>query len=77
MGGETVTLQIEPEVAVFAEPEPIALDIVYEDESLIVIDKAAITRDGRTVEQLYGRTEQVLQELHFEPREGAKEPAPG
>lgn len=36
----------------------------------IVLDKQAVARDGRVIEQLYGRTEQVLQELHFEPREG-------
>ena len=38
-GGETVTLQVQPEVSVMAEPQAIALDIVYEDESLIVINK--------------------------------------
>jgi len=38
-GGETVTLQAEPEVSVTAEPEAIALDVVHEDESLIVINK--------------------------------------
>jgi len=36
----------------------------------LVADKAVVTDDGRTIEQLYGRTEQVLQELHFEPRDG-------
>jgi 23S rRNA pseudouridine1911/1915/1917 synthase len=40
-GGESVALQIEPEVQVRAEPEPIALDVVHEDESLMVINKAA------------------------------------
>jgi len=40
-GGETVTFRAEPEVTVTAEPEPIALDIVYEDESLMVINKPA------------------------------------
>ena len=39
MGGETVALQPEPEAAVAAKPEPIALDVVYEDESLMVINK--------------------------------------
>jgi len=40
-GGEVVVLQVEPEVQVTAEPEPIALDIVHEDEALIVINKPA------------------------------------
>jgi 23S rRNA pseudouridine1911/1915/1917 synthase len=40
-GGETVILQAEPEISVTAEPEPIALDIIYEDEALIVINKPA------------------------------------
>ena len=41
IGGETVALSIQPEVQVRAEPEPIAINVVYEDESLIVIDKPA------------------------------------
>jgi 23S rRNA pseudouridine1911/1915/1917 synthase len=40
-GGETVALRIEPEAVVIAEPEPIALDVVYEDEFLMVINKPA------------------------------------
>ena len=40
-GGETVSLQAEPEIEVKAEPEPIKLNIVFEDESLIVINKPA------------------------------------
>ena len=40
-GGETVTLRARPEISVTAEPEPIALDIVHEDECLIVINKPA------------------------------------
>ena len=39
LGGESVTLNAEPAVAVTAAPEPIALDIVHEDESLMVINK--------------------------------------
>lgn len=38
-GGETVSLSAAAEVSVTAEAEPIALDIVHEDESLMVIDK--------------------------------------
>jgi 23S rRNA pseudouridine1911/1915/1917 synthase len=40
-GGELVSLTAVPESAVAAEPEPIALDAVFEDESLIVISKPA------------------------------------
>lgn len=32
LGGETVSLSIEPEAAVVAEPEPIELDVVHEDD---------------------------------------------
>jgi 23S rRNA pseudouridine1911/1915/1917 synthase len=38
-GGETVSLSAAAEVSVTAEAEPIALAIVHEDESLMVIDK--------------------------------------
>jgi 23S rRNA pseudouridine1911/1915/1917 synthase len=41
IGGESVALQIEAEVAVVAEPEPIPLTIVFEDDSLLVINKPA------------------------------------
>lgn len=40
-GGETVTMQPLAEVSVRAEPEPIALDIVYEDDELLVVNKPA------------------------------------
>ena len=40
-GGELVILQAQPEVVVTAQPEPIALEVVFEDESLMVIDKPA------------------------------------
>jgi len=40
-GGELVSLTVAPEIAVAAEPEPIALDVVFEDESLIIINKPA------------------------------------
>ncbi len=39
LGGERVALHAEPTVAVKAAPEPIALDIVHEDETLMVINK--------------------------------------
>ncbi len=40
-GGETVVLRVVPEVSVMTEPEPIALNVVLEDESLMVINKPA------------------------------------
>ena len=39
MGGESVRLQAEPEINVAAVPEPIALDVVHEDDALMVINK--------------------------------------
>ena len=38
-GGELVEVDIVPEAVTTAEPEPIALDVVFEDEALLVIDK--------------------------------------
>jgi len=40
-GGEIVALQARPELSVTADPEPIELEIVHEDESVIVINKPA------------------------------------
>jgi 23S rRNA pseudouridine1911/1915/1917 synthase len=40
-GGETVTLRPQAEVSVAAEPEAIALEIVYEDDDLLVVNKPA------------------------------------
>ena len=40
-GGETVTLQPPLETVVEAQPEPIALDVVHEDEETLVINKPA------------------------------------
>jgi len=39
LGGETVVLRAEQTVAVAAAPEAIALDVVFEDEALMVINK--------------------------------------
>lgn len=39
LGGELVALNAVPTVAVAAAPEPIALDIVHEDDALMVINK--------------------------------------
>ena len=38
-GGENVELSVEPEVEVRASPEPIALDVVFEDDALLLISK--------------------------------------
>lgn len=40
-GGEEITLDAEPEVVVTSEAEDIPLDIVYEDESLLIVNKPA------------------------------------
>jgi len=40
-GGEAVTLEPLAEQSVRAEPEPIALDIVHEDDDLLVVNKPA------------------------------------
>lgn len=40
-GGETITLDAEAEIVVIAEPESIPLDIIFEDESLLIVNKPA------------------------------------
>jgi len=40
-GGETVTFQPVAELSVRAEAEPIQLDIVYEDDDLLIVNKPA------------------------------------
>ena len=40
-GGEAIELRPVAEVAVHSEPEAISLDVVYEDEALLVINKQA------------------------------------
>ena len=40
-GGEIVELTLVPELVVAAEPEPIPLDIAFEDDALIVVNKPA------------------------------------
>jgi len=40
-GGEIVTLRAQPEVVVAAAAEPMKLDVVHEDDSLMVINKPA------------------------------------
>jgi len=41
VGGESVQLQVVPEAEVEVRPEPIELDVVFEDQSLIVVNKPA------------------------------------
>lgn len=40
-GGEQVELRVEPAVSVRSEPEPMSLEVVFEDESLLVVNKPA------------------------------------
>ena len=40
-GGESIALEIPPPVALEAQPENIALSVLFEDADLIVLDKAA------------------------------------
>lgn len=40
-GGEIVHFEPQPEVAVTAEAEPMTLDVVFEDDELLVVNKAA------------------------------------
>jgi 23S rRNA pseudouridine1911/1915/1917 synthase len=41
LGGETVVVTVSADAAVRAEPEPMGLDVVYEDADLLVINKPA------------------------------------
>jgi 23S rRNA pseudouridine1911/1915/1917 synthase len=40
-GGEVIALDAEPEIVVISEAEEIPLDIVYEDESVLIVNKPA------------------------------------
>ncbi|HEY8096115.1 MAG TPA: 23S rRNA pseudouridine(1911/1915/1917) synthase RluD [Methylobacter sp.] len=40
-GGETIALDAEAEIVVIAEPEQIPLEIIFEDESLLIVNKPA------------------------------------
>ena len=65
-GGERVRLMVPAEDAVSeAAPEPIRLDIVYEDAAILVIDKAA----GRVMHPGAGNADGTLQNalLYHEP----------
>ena len=41
VGGETIVLDAEAEIVVIAEPEPIPLEIIFEDECLLIVNKPA------------------------------------
>lgn len=40
-GGELISLDAEPEVIIHAEPEAIPLEIIFEDDSLLIVNKPA------------------------------------
>ena len=40
-GGETITLDAEAEIVITSKAEPITLDIIFEDESLLIVNKPA------------------------------------
>lgn len=40
-GGEEITLDAEAEIVIESTPEPIPLDIVFEDDSLLIVNKPA------------------------------------
>jgi 23S rRNA pseudouridine1911/1915/1917 synthase len=40
-GGEEITLDAEAEVVIESTPEPIPLDIIFEDDSLLIVNKPA------------------------------------
>lgn len=40
-GGEEIYLDAEPEIVVIAQAEPIPLEIIYEDDSILIINKPA------------------------------------
>ncbi|MGZ5613756.1 MAG: pseudouridine synthase, partial [Methylobacter sp.] len=40
-GGETIALDAEAEIVITAEPEAIPLEIVFEDDSLLIVNKPA------------------------------------
>jgi len=55
-GGETITLQAQPEAVVQTKAQAIELPIIYEDESLLIINKPA----GLVVHPGAGNTENTL-----------------
>ncbi len=80
-GSEIVSVLIPPQRPMLVEPEDIALDIIYEDESLAAINKppnliahpTATIRTGTVVNALLGRMELSKEKL-FDPHEEAYRP---
>lgn len=64
-GGEVVTIDAEIEDEVHCEPEPIDLDVVYEDDSLLIINKPV----GLVVHPAAGHSSGTLQNalLYHDP----------
>jgi len=65
-GGEKILLLPQSEIAVISEPEPLDLDLVYEDEDLLIVNKPA----GLVVHPGAGNTRGTLLNglLHRVPR---------
>ncbi|MDD5126311.1 23S rRNA pseudouridine(1911/1915/1917) synthase RluD, partial [Methylovulum sp.] len=65
-GGEEITLDAEAEVVITSEPENIPLDIAYEDDSLLIVNKPA----GLVVHPAIGNWRGTLVNalLHHEPK---------
>ncbi len=64
-GGEQINLDAEAEVVITSEPENIPLDIVYEDDSLLVVNKPAGLVVHPAVGNWHGTLVNAL--LHHEP----------
>lgn len=64
-GGERVEVEAREEAAVTSQPEPMTLDIVFEDSDLLVVNKPA----GLVVHPGSGNTHGTLMNglLHFDP----------
>ncbi|MBT9098797.1 23S rRNA pseudouridine(1911/1915/1917) synthase RluD [Methylovulum psychrotolerans] len=64
-GGEEIALDAEPEVVITSEPENIPLEIVYEDDSILIVNKPA----GLVVHPAVGNWRGTLVNalLHHEP----------
>ena len=64
-GGEVISLDAEPEIVIQAEAEDIPLDIIYEDDSLLIVNKPA----GLVVHPAAGNWQGTLLNalLHHEP----------
>ncbi len=66
VGGEWVTIEAEQNGATIIEPQPIALEIVFEDDALLVVNKPA----GLVVHPAAGNPDGTLQNalLHHSPK---------